>query len=378
MLSHGDEDDEQRTLLADFGIARDIDDISGLTTTNMAVGTVAYSAPAQPMGEEIDGRADQYALAATTYHLLTGAQLFPHSNPAVVISRHPNSPPPALADSRPELAALDPVLATALAKDPEGRFPRCSDFARAFAEDAATRGRAASAAPTTPAQTARKSAAAGAAASIKGPSWRAVGGGSRGRMITVAASLAAVLLIGVVALGWHALHQRQPPAAKTPSSTAAGPLSPSAAPPAARSTTLVACGVNNDADQVYAAMDTFVRANPTFAFSGAVDKLPGNGNFDPCATLSTVVIVPRVGTIESYRQALMFHRGQYIGPATVVPYGFISFNATATTDNQVVLNFRATEGSCGACNDAVEVPVRFRWMDGRMAMLDTPPNLYRQ
>ena len=318
MLTHPDDDGEQRILLADFGIARNVDDISGLTTTNMTVGTVAYSAAEQLMGEEVDGRADEYALAATAYHLLTGSQLFPHSNPAVVISRHLNSPPPALADTRPELVDLDPVLATALAKDPAGRFSSCSDFARAFAEDAPARGRAASAAPTTPAHIARKSR------------WRAAGGGSRGRMITVTASLAAVLLIGVVMLGWHALQQRQPSAAKTPSSTAAGPLSPSAAPPAARSTTPVACGVNNDADQVYAAMDTFVRANPTFAFSGAVDQLPGNGNFDPCATLSTIVIVPRVGTIESYRQALMFHRGQYIGPATVVPYGFISFNATAT------------------------------------------------
>jgi serine/threonine protein kinase len=60
MLTHlDDDDDEQRILLADFGIARDIEDISGLTTTNMAVGTVAYSAPEQLMGEEIDGRADR-------------------------------------------------------------------------------------------------------------------------------------------------------------------------------------------------------------------------------------------------------------------------------------------------------------------------------
>src|ERR1700694_3464653 len=44
------------------------------------------------MGEDIDGRADQDALASTAYHLLTGSHLFPHSNPAVVISRHLNSP----------------------------------------------------------------------------------------------------------------------------------------------------------------------------------------------------------------------------------------------------------------------------------------------
>ena len=138
MLTHVDDDeDEQRILLADFGIARNVDDISGLTATNMTVGTVAYAAPEQLMGEEIDGRADQYALAATAYHLLTGSQLFPHSNPAVVISRHLNSPPPALADTRPELAALDPVLAVALAKDPGDRFARCADFARALAEQAA-------------------------------------------------------------------------------------------------------------------------------------------------------------------------------------------------------------------------------------------------
>ncbi len=86
------------------------------------------------MGEEIDGRADQYALAATAYHLLTGSQLFPHSNPAVVISQHLNAAPPVLADTRPELAALDPVLAVALAKDPKDRFPRCTDFARALAD----------------------------------------------------------------------------------------------------------------------------------------------------------------------------------------------------------------------------------------------------
>ncbi len=76
MLTHLDDDGDQRILLTDFGIARDVNDISGLTATNMTVGTVAYCAPEQLLGEEIDGRADQYALAATAYHLLTGAQLF--------------------------------------------------------------------------------------------------------------------------------------------------------------------------------------------------------------------------------------------------------------------------------------------------------------
>src|SRR6185312_8277608 len=148
MLTHVDDDGEQRIVLTDFGIARNVDDISGLTRTNMSVGTVAYSAPEQLMGDEIDGRADQYALAATAYHLLTGLPLFPHSNPAVAISRHLNADPPAVAETRPELAALDPVLAAALAKNPDQRFASCSDFARAFADQVSPTSLAIPIAPT--------------------------------------------------------------------------------------------------------------------------------------------------------------------------------------------------------------------------------------
>ncbi len=127
------ESDDQRILLADFGIARWANDISGLTATNMTVGTVSYAAPEQLMGERLDGRADQYALAATAFHLLTGSPPFQHSNPAVVISQHLSAAPPAIGDQHPELAALDPVLAKALAKAPADRFERCADFARALA-----------------------------------------------------------------------------------------------------------------------------------------------------------------------------------------------------------------------------------------------------
>jgi serine/threonine-protein kinase len=124
--------DDQRILLADFGIARLLDDTSGLTATNMTVGTVSYAAPEQLMGGQLDGRADQYALAATAFHLLTGSPPFHHTNPAVVISQHLSATPPAIGDRRPELAALDPVLAKALAKNPDDRFERCADFARAL------------------------------------------------------------------------------------------------------------------------------------------------------------------------------------------------------------------------------------------------------
>jgi serine/threonine-protein kinase len=126
------ESGDQRILLADFGIARWADDVSGLTATNMTVGTVLYAAPEQLLGQSLDGRADQYALAVTAFHLLTGSPPFTHSNPAVVISQHLSASPPAVGDRRPELADLDAVLAKALAKHPSDRFERCADFARAL------------------------------------------------------------------------------------------------------------------------------------------------------------------------------------------------------------------------------------------------------
>lgn len=126
------ESGEQRILLADFGIARHADDSSGLTQTNMTVGTVSYAAPEQLMGAEIDGRADQYALAATAYHLLTGTPPFQHTNPAVVISQHLTAAPPTLAERRPELAGLDPAVGKAMSKEPADRYVRCVDFARAL------------------------------------------------------------------------------------------------------------------------------------------------------------------------------------------------------------------------------------------------------
>jgi serine/threonine-protein kinase len=125
--------DDERIMLADFGIARWVAEPSTLTGTNMTVGTVAYAAPEQLKGEDVDGRADQYALAATAFQLLTGTPPYQHSNPAVVISKHLTADPPDIGTRRPELSALGPVLGKALAKSPNDRFDRCIDFSRALA-----------------------------------------------------------------------------------------------------------------------------------------------------------------------------------------------------------------------------------------------------
>jgi serine/threonine-protein kinase len=192
MLTHLEDDEEQRILLTDFGIARNVDDISGLTATNMTVGTVAYSAPEQLMGEEIDGRADQYALAATAYHLLTGSHLFPHSNPAVVISRHLNADPPEVSDTKPKLASLDAPLRRALSKDANDRFTRCQDMARALASGSGVEVTDVSrddSAATLPATRAVRLKAANRPSTTKS---------AQGRLIPISALILAVLVLAVV------------------------------------------------------------------------------------------------------------------------------------------------------------------------------------
>jgi serine/threonine protein kinase, bacterial len=128
LLGSGDASDG-RIMLADFGIARRVNDATGLTATNAVVGTVTYAAPEQLTGSDLDGRADQYALAATAYHLLCGEPPFKDSQPAVLIGHHLNSTPPRIGEARPELADLDVALSRALAKQRDARFARCQDFA---------------------------------------------------------------------------------------------------------------------------------------------------------------------------------------------------------------------------------------------------------
>lgn len=232
MLAETNSAGRRRVLLTDFGIARRTEDFGGLTTTNMAVGSVAYAAPEQLMGARLDGRADQYALAATAYHLLTGTQLFPHSNPAVVITHHLNVDPPKLPETRDDVAGLDAVLAIALAKNPADRFERCSDFAWAFTEQVDPHATALG----TPTQAANRSLAATVSRPAKPPVARA-SAPSQPRPLSRLAIGAAVLGMGAVAAGAivYINHNREPgntaqPGLVTSSAQAAMPQASSAAP----------------------------------------------------------------------------------------------------------------------------------------------------
>lgn len=194
MLTQSDGNHDRRIMLSDFGIARSMGEISGLTATNSTIGTVAYCAPEQLMGEDIDGRADQYALAASAYHLLTGTLLFGQSNPAVVISKHLGTAPPALATTHPQLSALDPVLAAGLAKDRNDRFSTCKELADALV--AAAKGVAHDPfAPTRPAPVPPPPKAATASSTSSPVSGRRVGS-------FAAAAVAVIAIVGAGVAAW--------------------------------------------------------------------------------------------------------------------------------------------------------------------------------
>ncbi|MDG5481258.1 protein kinase domain-containing protein [Mycolicibacterium gadium] len=189
-----------RALLADFGIARSNADTSDLTATNMTVGTVAYAAPEQLMGEPLDGRADQYALAATAFHLLTGQQLFQHDNPAVVISNHLTASPPSIGDRIPELSGLGPAFQRALAKAPADRFDSCGDFAEAMAHGLSEVAQ----------QIGATDATMSAPASGRRNKQTKNGGASRWRLGLLAAGVAAVLGGAAIAAGVTIANRDEP------------------------------------------------------------------------------------------------------------------------------------------------------------------------
>ncbi len=117
--------------ITDFGIARITD--SSRTRTGLVLGTPSYMSPEQLGGKAFDGRSDIYSLGVTAYQLLTGQLPFRADSMASLVHRIATEEPPAASDLRPELPIeIDAVLARAMHKDPEKRFARGGDFARAL------------------------------------------------------------------------------------------------------------------------------------------------------------------------------------------------------------------------------------------------------
>jgi hypothetical protein len=220
----------------DFGIALSLD--ADATVTRSAMGTPTYAAPEQADGGPVDGRTDVYALGVVLYELLTGRPPFEAKSPLAVLAMHrdtvPDSPSSRVAAVP---AAVDAVVATALAKRPGERFQSAGAMAdalrRAAAEPsdggtAAAPASSAVAVPTGPptAKLADDSTAVLPAAGVPpaapdiAPRRRVV------RAAVLAAALAVLVLIAVVA-AWPDSSTPTTPSRTLP----AGPVvSPSVAP----------------------------------------------------------------------------------------------------------------------------------------------------
>ncbi|MFL0243264.1 protein kinase domain-containing protein [Mycobacterium sp. SMC-17] len=132
--AHGD---EERVFLADFGIARALDDAAHLTTDGTVMASVAYASPEALAGNAVDYRADIYSLGCSLYTLLTRKSPYgglPGGVPAIVTA-HMQAPAPRATAIVPGLPhAIDAVIAKAMAKDPAQRYQSARELAEAAAE----------------------------------------------------------------------------------------------------------------------------------------------------------------------------------------------------------------------------------------------------
>jgi serine/threonine protein kinase len=124
-----------RVILTDFGISKALEGATALTGTGTIIGTPHYMAPEQAKGHEVDGRADQYALAIVGHQILTGKQPFDGSSHSILY-KHVFEPPPRIFEARPDAPAdLCAALDRALNKEPDKRFANMEEFAAALSGD---------------------------------------------------------------------------------------------------------------------------------------------------------------------------------------------------------------------------------------------------
>ncbi|GAA4796219.1 Stk1 family PASTA domain-containing Ser/Thr kinase [Streptomyces ziwulingensis] len=125
----------------DFGIARAMQSgVTSMTQTGMVVGTPQYLSPEQALGRGVDARSDLYSVGIMLFQLVTGRLPFDADSPLAIAYAHVQEEPPAPSSVNRSLPpALDALVARALKKNPNERFPsaeamrdECLRVARSF------------------------------------------------------------------------------------------------------------------------------------------------------------------------------------------------------------------------------------------------------
>ena len=129
LVAPGEDERGDHAYLTDFGLTKLRSQDTTMTRVGTIMGTLDYMAPEQLEGREVDGQADQYALAAIAYQALTGQRPFERDSEVALITAILRDPTPSAHEARPDVpATADAVFARAMAKAPGDRFPNCGTF----------------------------------------------------------------------------------------------------------------------------------------------------------------------------------------------------------------------------------------------------------
>jgi len=126
---------EDRAKVLDFGIAKNLNDSTGLKTQEgLAFGTPAFMSPQQARGEQLDGRTDLYSLGGVLFCMVTGRMPFMGKTAMDFIIMHISEPPPLASAVNPSVpAAFAEIIDRCLKKDPKERFQTGQELADALA-----------------------------------------------------------------------------------------------------------------------------------------------------------------------------------------------------------------------------------------------------
>ncbi|MEZ6131568.1 MAG: protein kinase [Planctomycetaceae bacterium] len=134
-------DDDNNPYVADFGLSKIMygehaELNSSETAAGIVLGTPNYISPEVVLGQPYDGRADQYSMAITIYHALTGSPPMQGNSATMTMINQTQKSLPLLSEVRPDVVSRELALAVqkGIEKSPKDRFDSCEDFAEAVLE----------------------------------------------------------------------------------------------------------------------------------------------------------------------------------------------------------------------------------------------------